>query len=276
MCAVVSAKGFPGCVSVIWWGVLRWSISRWICGQCWHIDWYGFFLRLTPFIADDGLLRVQGRLQFSSLLYDEKHPVLIPKCHLAVLLVRFQHLLMKHAGVGTMISALRSSYWVFGLRRMAKRVKKMCVPCQRQDAVACAQPMAPLPGDRVSPPVPFAVTGLDHAGPLHCCAPRVGWWSLNLWHGSCPSALGCPQKSAKEDLLWQCQRVCDGPWEDPPSFWPSYARMGIHCSQVPLVGRVVGKAVQIRQSCSKENGGGQLLGAGWIGDNSSWNRSLHQ
>ena len=109
-----------------------------------------------------------------------------------------------------------------------------------------------------------------------CCAPRVGWWSLNLWHGSCPSALGWPQRSAKEDLLWQCQRVCGGPWEDPPSFWPSYARMGIHCSQVPLVGRVVAKADQIRQSCSKENGGGQLLGAGWIGDNSSWNRSLHQ
>ena len=54
MCAVVSAKGFPGCVSVIWWGVLHWSISRWICGQCWHIDWYGLFLAVcAEFLGSD-------------------------------------------------------------------------------------------------------------------------------------------------------------------------------------------------------------------------------
>ena len=57
--------------------------------------------RLTPYLDDEGLLRVQGRLQFSSLPPDEKHPILIPKSHFAVLLMRFQHFIMKHAGVST-------------------------------------------------------------------------------------------------------------------------------------------------------------------------------
>ena len=135
--------------------------------------------KLTPYIADDGLLRMEGRLQFSHLSFDEKHPILLPKCHLAVLLVRFQHVLMKHAGVSTMITALRKCYWIIGVRRIAKRVKKTCASCQRQDAAACSQPMAPLPPERVNPAVPFAVTGLDHAGPLYCCdMPRKKFWVL--------------------------------------------------------------------------------------------------
>ena len=135
--------------------------------------------RLTPYLDDEGLLRVQGRLQFSSLPPDEKHPILIPKSHFAVLLMRFQHFIMKHAGVSTLISAVRKSYWVFGLRRIAKRVKRMCVSCQRQDSAECTQPMAPLPEERVNPAVPFAVTGLDHAGPLYCCdTPRKKYWVI--------------------------------------------------------------------------------------------------
>ena len=134
---------------------------------------------LTPYLDDEGLLRVQGRLQFSSLPPDEKHPILIPKSHFAVLLMRFQHFIMEHAGVSTLISAVRKSYWVFGLRRIAKRVKRMCVSCQRQDSAACTQSMAPLPEERVNPAVPFAVTGLDHAGPLYCCDTlRKKYWVL--------------------------------------------------------------------------------------------------
>ena len=39
--------------------------------------------------------------------------------------------------------------------------------------------MAPLPEERVNPAVPFAVTGLDHAGPFYCCdTPRKKYWVL--------------------------------------------------------------------------------------------------
>ena len=135
--------------------------------------------RLIPHLDDEGLLRVQGRLQFSSLPPDDKHPFLISRSHFSVLLIRFQQFIMKHAGVSTLISAVWKSYWVFGLRRIAKRVKRMCVSCQRQNSAACTQPMAPLPEERVNPAVPFAVTGLDQAGPLYCCdTPRRKYWVL--------------------------------------------------------------------------------------------------
>ena len=47
-----------------------------------------------------------------ALLYDEKHPILLPKCHITYLLVKDQHELMKHAGVNTLITAVRGKHWL--------------------------------------------------------------------------------------------------------------------------------------------------------------------
>jgi hypothetical protein len=124
--------------------------------------------QLGPFLGSDGLLRVKGRIQHSELSYGEKHPVILPKGHLAVLLIRSQHVLLKHAGVETVITSLRDNYWIIGLRRLMKSVKKGCIPCQRVDAQACNQFAAPLPELRVHQAPPFSVTGLDYAGPLFC------------------------------------------------------------------------------------------------------------
>ena len=124
--------------------------------------------RLNPFLSDDGFVRVQTRLQMADLSDDEIHPILLPNCHVTELLVREQHLLMRHAGVPTLISALRGSFWIIGVRRIAKRVKRQCILCQKQDARSCNTPVAPLPRARVTQSPPFAVTGLDFAGPVFC------------------------------------------------------------------------------------------------------------
>ena len=125
--------------------------------------------KLSPFIGEDGLLRVQGRLQFSGLSYEVKHPIIIPKGHMGVLLARQVHSRMKHAGVNSMLVELRNQYWVVGARRICKKVKKECVSCQRVDRPAGSQTMAPLPAMRVTQAPPFSVSGLDHGGPLYCC-----------------------------------------------------------------------------------------------------------
>ncbi|KAK3756708.1 hypothetical protein RRG08_035464 [Elysia crispata] len=125
--------------------------------------------RLSPFIGKDGLLRMQGRLAFaSSLLYDEKHPIILPKCHLTLLLVKNKHYMMKHAGVDTLVTAIRNNFWIVSVRTLAKKICRSCIHCQRQDARACKQAMAPLPEDRVKKSPPFSVIGIDHAGPLFC------------------------------------------------------------------------------------------------------------
>ena len=125
--------------------------------------------KLSPFLDDKGILRVQGRLQFSGLPYDSRHPVIVPKGHLGLLLARHCHKVTKHSGVNSMLVNLRDQYWIIGARRTCKRVKKECVSCQRLDQPASSQSTAPLPSLRVTPAPPFGVTGLDHGGPLFCC-----------------------------------------------------------------------------------------------------------
>ena len=121
--------------------------------------------RLSPFLAG-GLLRVRGRLQFSELSYEEKHPVIAPRGHLAQLIVSEQHRVMQHAGVATLMTAVRSEFWVVGLRTIARRVVRGCLACRRLDAPACSEQTAPLPKDRATQAPPFSVTGVDFAGPL--------------------------------------------------------------------------------------------------------------
>lgn len=67
---------------------------------------------LNPFLDSNRLLRIKGRLQHSDLSYDSKHPIIIPNCHVAKLIVRFQYKLLKHAGVHTLMSTIRNSYWI--------------------------------------------------------------------------------------------------------------------------------------------------------------------
>ena len=76
------------------------------------------------------------------------------------------------------MASLRNEVWIISVRRIAKQVKSSCVSCQRHDSQPCSQPM-PLPANRVSQAFPFAVSGLDHAGPLFCCDnPRKKYWVL--------------------------------------------------------------------------------------------------
>ena len=124
--------------------------------------------KLSPFMGSDGLIHVGGRLQHSHLSEAEKHPVVVPKGHLALLLARHVHILHKHPGVNRMLVALRDQYWIIGARLTCKKVKSQCMSCRRLDAAAAEQCMAPLPGIRVTPSLPFSVTGLDHGGPLYC------------------------------------------------------------------------------------------------------------
>ena len=125
--------------------------------------------KLSPFLGQDGLLRIQGRLQFAGLPIEAQHPIIVPKGHLGLLLARHTHSTMKHAGVNSMLVKLRDQFWTVGARRIFKAVKKECMSCQRLDAPSGAQTMAPLPKLRVQQAPPFSVTGLDHAGPLYGC-----------------------------------------------------------------------------------------------------------
>lgn len=124
--------------------------------------------KLDTFIDDEGLLRIKGRLTFSNLDSDTKHPVIIPKGQFAKLLIRVQHKFLKHAYIDTVNTSLRNKSWILGMRKLAKTVMKECLSCREHDSKPCSQPVAPLPKERVRSAPPFNVAGLDYAGPLFC------------------------------------------------------------------------------------------------------------
>lgn len=129
--------------------------------------------KMRPFLDEKGMLRMRGRLQFSDHSFEEKHPIILPRCHLTRLMVRREHQRLKHGGVLQMMTSLRNQFWLIGLRSLAKRVKRECVHCQRHDSSPCTQVLSPLPRERLTRALPFSVTGLDYAGPVYV-ADQVG------------------------------------------------------------------------------------------------------
>lgn len=122
---------------------------------------------LVPFVDGEGILRVSGRLEKSSMPFDGKHPMILPDLsRLAGLIVRTSHLSTLHGGTRTMMAATRQTFWVVGLRMLCKRVLAKCVTCARHKAVVGQQLMGSLPQARAMKSFPFENAGVDYAGPF--------------------------------------------------------------------------------------------------------------
>ena len=89
--------------------------------------------RLDPFISDDGLLRVGGRLQRARLEYRERHPILLPKGHHVLrLTVRHYHNQVRHQGRQIMHGAIRQAgYWLLNGNLMVAKELSLCVVRQK-------------------------------------------------------------------------------------------------------------------------------------------------
>ena len=99
--------------------------------------------------------------------YDKKHPILLPHLRVVALLVRQEHIRLRHAGSATLITALRTRFWIVDVHRLVHKILSSCVSSLRQNTAVKSLPPPPLPTDRIHPSAPFAVSGLDHAGPLY-------------------------------------------------------------------------------------------------------------
>ncbi|XP_043063178.1 uncharacterized protein LOC122319642 [Drosophila yakuba] len=81
-------------------------------------------IRFSPFLDDYGVMRVGGRIEQSTLNYNAKHPILIPKdTPLAGLLVRHFHVSYLHTGVDATFTNLRQQYWILGARNLALHIE---------------------------------------------------------------------------------------------------------------------------------------------------------
>jgi len=122
---------------------------------------------LNPFVDDDGVLRVGGRLRNAPLPYDARHPVLLAPHSVVRLIVSHRHEKALHGGAQLTLSILRKEFWILRARNLVKSVIHACLPCVREQASVPSQLMGPLPSIRVSPPPRcFAHCGVDYAGPI--------------------------------------------------------------------------------------------------------------
>ncbi|XP_037906171.1 uncharacterized protein LOC119648480 [Hermetia illucens] len=123
-------------------------------------------IRLTPFLDSDQILRVGGRIQQSAANFDTKHPILLPRGHMANLVIKHYHHLMLHGPAQLVHSTIRTKYWIIDGLTAVKQFGRKCTHCFRMNAKPSQQLMGILPQERVRPGKPFARTGIDYAGPI--------------------------------------------------------------------------------------------------------------
>ena len=123
--------------------------------------------KLCPFLDDDEILRVGGRLQNAHLDFKQKHPLLLPsKDRIILLLIEYYHRLYCHTGPGLLIALLRQNYWILSARNLVRKVVHSCNVCFKTNPKGNFPLMGNLPEFRVTQCKPFSKCGVDYAGPL--------------------------------------------------------------------------------------------------------------
>jgi len=123
-------------------------------------------LPLDPFLDSQGVLRVGGRLQHSSLDDSMKHPIILShKCHLVTLLINKVHLETLHGSFQVVYSQIRQKFWITRARDVIRHTIRKCVTCRKIQAKKMTQLMGSLPAPRVNLEHPFCKVGIDFAGP---------------------------------------------------------------------------------------------------------------
>ena len=121
---------------------------------------------LNPYVGEDGLIRVVGRLRQSNL--DEKviHPVILPKKgKLTETIFRWCHKKTAYSGRNVALNEIRTSgYWAIQGNSAVKEMISRCVTCRRLRGKVGKQIMADLRQDRLKEEPPFTYSGVDMFG----------------------------------------------------------------------------------------------------------------
>lgn len=130
---------------------------------------------LDPYLDDEGLLRVGGRILTGDLLAGSNGPIIIPKkSHVASLLVKYYHQKCRHQGRHITEGGVRSAgYWIMGAKRLVSSVLNSCITCRKLRRKPEIQKMGNLPDFRCKPSPPFTYVGVDTFGPWEVSARKT-------------------------------------------------------------------------------------------------------
>ncbi|XP_062556691.1 uncharacterized protein LOC134221516 [Armigeres subalbatus] len=125
--------------------------------------------KLSPFIDEQGLMRINSRLSECDFLdKNTKYPIVLPRDHpVTSLIVREVHLRYHHQCHETCINEVRKRFHIPRVRAVYDRVRRGCQVCKLQRAEPAPPTMAPLPKARLAAFVrPFSYVGVDFFGPF--------------------------------------------------------------------------------------------------------------
>lgn len=124
---------------------------------------------LDPFWdSHNQLIRVGGRLKNAHHFnMNQKHPIVLPRCHLTTLIVRETHQRQLHSGQQATLGHVMMKFWPLHGKSTIRKELHKCVKCFRARPKMIQQFMGQLPEPRITPAPPFFNTGIDYAGPFH-------------------------------------------------------------------------------------------------------------
>ena len=122
---------------------------------------------LVPFIDQENLLRVGGRLCHSNLTLSQQHPLITDgKDILIHNLFTHMHVCLGHCGPSLLLTSVGSRFHTLGARRLSRTICSQCKVCRRAAPNPKPQLMGQVPEQRTTPSPAFQTTGLDFAGPF--------------------------------------------------------------------------------------------------------------
>lgn len=129
---------------------------------------------LTPFLDENQILRVGGRLKQANWDFERSHPMILPKGHrFTELVIFYYHKISMHAPVETLLSIMRQKFWIIDARSTIKKTLRTCLNCAKQKLKCMQQIMGDLPPSRVTPARTFERVGIDYAGPIPIKASKL-------------------------------------------------------------------------------------------------------
>ncbi|XP_060763802.1 uncharacterized protein LOC132872763 [Neoarius graeffei] len=125
--------------------------------------------KLSPFLDEEGVLRVGGRLTHAALHPHVKHPAILPRdSYLSSLLIKHYHERVHHQGRALTMNELRANgIWILGCSKSVSSYIYKCTKCRKLRRSPEQQKMADLPVERTEEAPPFTYCGMDCFGPFY-------------------------------------------------------------------------------------------------------------
>ena len=125
--------------------------------------------QLCLFLDKSGAICCGGRIHNALTTELAKFPYLLPAKHpFTTLVIHAIYKMQLHAGVNATLTTITQEYCIPSARRMARKLLRQCVICQKVIGKPYQAPDPPPPiKARMQEMLPFEVTGIDFTGALY-------------------------------------------------------------------------------------------------------------